>query len=87
MLVMINKRSSTTLISFPPFSSDFGAGPLPDPNLYPKVVVAVGELLLFLEVIVIIIKHLWIWLSALFPVRKSAERMNQFSFRYESLDH
>jgi len=32
-------------------------------------------------VIVINIKHLWIRLSALFPVKKSAERINQFSFR------
>ena len=85
MLVIINNSSSTTLISFPTFFSVFDVAPLPDPNVYQKVVVAIGDYYYFCTVIVIIIKHLWIRLSALFPV-KSAERLNQFSFRLESLN-
>jgi len=49
MLVTINNRSSTTLISFPPFFSVFGAGPLSDPNVYQQVLVAVGVLLLLIK--------------------------------------
>jgi len=48
MLVIINNRISSTLIISPQFFLVFGAGPLPDPNVYQKLVVAAGVLLLFL---------------------------------------